>query len=120
MGAAVIRFCAMNDHGHNPCLDCGACCKSFRVSFYWAEAPERGLLDAWTEQVTPHVACMKGTNASQPYCAALGKGDAGPMACGVYAYRPSPCREVEIGDEKCLRARGMHGMPALEVQASIA
>ncbi|MCC2972131.1 YkgJ family cysteine cluster protein [Massilia sp. IC2-476] len=108
----------MSDHVHNPCLDCGACCKSFRVSFYWAEGRERGLPDGWTEQVTPHISCMKGTNASAPYCAALGKGDAGPMACGVYGARPSACREVEIGDEKCLRARGIHGMTVLAVHAS--
>ena len=104
----------MSDLGDNICLDCGACCKSFRVSFYWAEAQEHGLPDGWTEQVTPHLACMKGTNASAPYCAALGKGDAGLMACGVYAHRPGPCREVEIGDEKCTRARAMHGLPAIE------
>ena len=103
----------MNAPADNPCLDCGACCKSFRVSFYWAEAPERGLPEAWTEQLTPHLSCMKGTNASDPYCVALGKGDAGPMACGVYAHRPSPCREVQVGDEKCARARGKHGLPAV-------
>ncbi|WP_081897387.1 YkgJ family cysteine cluster protein [Massilia sp. BSC265] len=103
----------MSDLGDNPCLDCGACCKSFRVSFYWAEAPERGLPGGWTEQVTPHISCMRGTNSSTPYCAALGKGDAGRMACGVYPYRPSPCREVQMGDEKCARARELHGLPAL-------
>jgi Fe-S-cluster containining protein len=97
----------------NPCLDCGACCKSFRVSFYWAEALELGLPDAMTEQVTRHLSCMKGTNAVAPYCAALGQGSAGPMACGVYAQRPSPCRELDIGDEKCTRARAHHGLPPL-------
>ena len=104
----------MNATADNPCLDCGACCQSFRVSFYWAEAQERGLPEGWTEQVTPHLSCMKGTNASAPYCAALGKGDAGVMACGVYAHRPSPCREVEIGDEKCDRARAIHGLAPIE------
>lgn len=112
MAAPVIRLPVMSDLGDNPCLDCGACCKSFRVSFYWAEAPGRGLPDGWTEQLTPHIACMKGTNASTPYCAALGKGDAGPMACGVYPSRPSPCREVQVGDDKCVRARARHGLPA--------
>ena len=104
----------MNAPADNPCLDCGACCKSFRVSFYWAEALERGLPEGWTEQVTPQLLCRQGTNASAPYCAALGMGDAGLMACGVYAHRPSPCREVEMGDEKCSRARGMHGLPPIE------
>lgn len=103
----------MSDHRDNPCLSCGACCMSFRVSFYWSETLEYGLPESMTEQVTPHIACMAGTNASQPHCAALGKGDAGPMACGVYQQRPSPCREVSIGDDKCRRARALHGLPPL-------
>lgn len=110
----------MNDVDNNPCLDCGACCKSFRVSFYWAEAPERGLADEWTEQVTAHVACMKGTNASHPYCIALGRGDAGPMACGVYPRRPQACRDVQIGDEKCRRARELHSLRAITPAAPAA
>jgi hypothetical protein len=28
------------------CRDCGACCASFRVSFYWAEADAFGLPEA--------------------------------------------------------------------------
>jgi Fe-S-cluster containining protein len=103
----------MSNTSDNPCLSCGACCMSYRVSFYWAEADELGLPSGMTERVTPHVSCMAGTNASSPRCAALGVGDAGPMACGVYAQRPSPCREVQPGDDKCRRARGRHGLPAL-------
>lgn len=103
----------MTDSTDNPCLSCGACCKTFRVSFYWAEADERALPATLTEQVTPHIACMAGTNASKPHCAALGKGDAGPMACGVYASRPSPCREVQVGDDKCTKARAHHALPRI-------
>jgi Fe-S-cluster containining protein len=103
----------MDKDSDNRCLSCGACCMSFRVSFYWREALELGLPETMTEQVTPHMACMAGTNASKPYCAALAKGDAGPMACGVYAHRPSPCRDVAVGDDKCLRARALHGLRPL-------
>ena len=103
----------MSQASENPCLTCGACSMSFRVSFYWAEPCAADLPPGLTEQLTPHLACMAGTNASAPRCAALGRGDAGPMACGVYAHRPSPCREVEIGDEKCLRARALHGLAPL-------
>ena len=103
----------MSDSSDNPCLTCGACCKTFRVSFYWGEILELGLPEAMTEQVTPHVACMAGTNAAQPHCVALGRGDAGPMACGAYAQRPSPCREVQVGDDKCNRARTHHGLTPL-------
>jgi Fe-S-cluster containining protein len=93
---------------------------SFRVSFYWAEALEHGLPADMTEQVTPHIACMSGTNSQSPYCAALGRGSAGPMACGVYASRPSPCREVQVGDDKCNRARARHGMSPLPTASTMA
>jgi Fe-S-cluster containining protein len=84
---------------------------SFRVSFYWAEGLR--LPDGLSEQLTPHLACMAGTNASSPRCAALARGSEGPMACGVYESRPSPCREVEIGDDQCTRARARHALPPL-------
>jgi uncharacterized protein len=105
----------MSETGPNPCLECGACCMSYRVSFYWAEA--EGLAPAMTERLTPHIACMAGTNASRPRCAALQSGADGTVACAVYAQRPSPCREVEIGDEKCNKARFRHGLGALGAPA---
>jgi Fe-S-cluster containining protein len=97
----------------NPCLSCGACCMTYRVSFYWAEADARGLPAGLTEQVTPHVACMAGTNAARPHCAALHCDAGGAVACGVYEQRPDPCRDVQIGDDKCRRARAHHGLAAL-------
>lgn len=103
----------MHGPNDNPCLACGACCASFRVSFYWGEAASLGLPDALTEQVTPHIACMAGTNASRPRCAALRGEIGGPVSCGAYGMRPSPCREVMPGDAKCARARALHGFPVL-------
>ncbi|TFW34997.1 YkgJ family cysteine cluster protein [Massilia horti] len=108
----------MSPPSENPCLSCGACCRTYRVSFYWGEALELGLPTELIEQVTPHLACMAGTNATQPRCVALGHGTAGPMACGVYPQRPSPCRELQIGDEKCNRARERHGLLPLSPQCS--
>jgi Fe-S-cluster containining protein len=101
----------------NPCLACGACCKSYRVSFYWAEAEQRGLPAFLTEQVNPFLSCMAGTNAKRPHCAALQQSADGGFACRVYEQRPAPCREVQIGDGKCLQARARHGLPALPVPA---
>lgn len=103
----------MSESSDNPCLTCGACCMSYRVSFYWAEADARGLPPELVEQVTPHLACLAGTNAAAPRCAALGTGPAGPMACGIYERRPEPCREVQPGDDKCRRARERHGFAPL-------
>ena len=103
----------MNDNSDNPCLSCGACCMTYRVSFYWAEADERGLPPAITERVNAHFSCMAGTNANAPRCAALRGEPGGSIACTVYEQRPEPCREVQIGDDKCLRARAHHGLPVL-------
>jgi Fe-S-cluster containining protein len=97
----------------HPCQECGACCAAFRVSFYWAEADQRGIAREFTEQLTPFYACMAGTNASAPRCHGL-RGEVGVhTACGIYEQRPSPCREVQPGGDKCNRARALHGLPAI-------
>ena len=103
----------MSASNDNPCLSCGACCMAFRVSFYWAEADARGLPADLTEQLNPHYLCMAGTNAREPRCVALHETPGGGVACGVYEQRPEPCREVQVGDDKCLRARARHGLPPL-------
>ncbi|MES2467997.1 MAG: YkgJ family cysteine cluster protein [Verrucomicrobiota bacterium] len=97
----------------HPCLSCGACCATFRVSFYWAEAATRGLPPGLTEKVNPWLSCMAGTNAAAPRCAAL-EGQIGiRTGCRVYPQRPSPCREVQPGDSQCAKARANHGLPPL-------
>lgn len=98
---------------HNPCLHCGACCMSYRVSFYWGEADAHGLPAALTEQVNAFYACMAGTNAAAPRCAALQGAVGETVACSVYERRPGPCREVQPGDAKCVGARERHGLPRL-------
>jgi uncharacterized protein len=96
-----------------PCQGCGACCAFFRVSFYWGEASARGLPERWTRQLTAHHSCMAGTSQREPRCHALDGHVGRSVACVVYEQRPSPCREVQPGDEKCARARESHGLPAL-------
>lgn len=113
MSATCSADDASSDASHGACLSCGACCMSFRVSFYWAEAEARGLPAALTEQLGPFHACMAGTNAAHPRCAALQGMAGGPVACSVYAQRPAPCREVQPGDDKCERARSRHGLAPL-------
>ncbi|MDP3809952.1 MAG: YkgJ family cysteine cluster protein, partial [Hydrogenophaga sp.] len=34
--------------------------------------------------------------------------------CGIYEWRPSPCREFEEGSDACTRARQRHGMPPVD------
>ena len=96
------------------CRACGACCAAFRVSFHWLEGRALGLGDALVEPVTPHRVAMRGTHAKAPRCIALA-GEVGvAVGCTTYASRPSPCREVRPGDERCTTARARHGLPALE------
>lgn len=105
----------------NPCTQCGACCATYRVSFYWAEADDAGgvVPAALTEKLPPHRLCMIGTNAAAPRCTALG-GEVGvAVACRIYAQRPSPCREFkpqgEDGEDNpdCSCARARFGLPPL-------
>jgi Fe-S-cluster containining protein len=96
------------------CRQCGACCAFFRVSFYWAEAPQRGLPDSRIRQINAHLACMAGTERVAPRCCAL-QGQIGrQVSCLVYAARPSPCREVLPGDAKCTQARARRGLGPLD------
>ena len=100
----------------NVCQQCGACCAAFRVSFYWAETLETGLSDDLVERVSAHLACMAGTNQPAVRCRAL-QGEVGKdVTCTVYAARPSPCREVQPGSEKCNKARARHGLPEIPNQ----
>ncbi|HSI46924.1 MAG TPA: YkgJ family cysteine cluster protein [Ideonella sp.] len=105
----------------NPCVHCGACCASFRVDFARAELDSEGgrVPDGLAVDVTDHTCRMRGTDHAQPRCAAL-TGRVGQDArCGIYEWRPSPCREfgmlapLGLGDDACARARMRHGLAPL-------
>lgn len=105
----------------NPCLRCGACCASFRVDFAREEWEDEGgcVPSGLAVEVNHHTCRMRGTDHALPRCAAL-VGRVGEQAwCGIYEWRPSPCREfgarapLGIGDEACDRARARHGLPPL-------
>ena len=106
---------------HNPCTRCGACCASFRVDFAADELQSAGgcVPDGLAVHVTEHTQRLRGTDHASPRCAAL-TGQIGVDArCGIYEWRPSPCREfglrapMGIGDEACARARARHGLAPL-------
>jgi uncharacterized protein len=105
----------MTGQTDNPCQRCGACCASFRVSFYWSEADVLGLPASAIEQAGPLRACMAGTNTTAPRCVALRGTIGGKVDCTLYSIRPSPCREVQSGDEKCGKARAKHGLHPLDM-----
>ena len=69
--------------------------------------------DGLTVTVTDTISRMRGTDHGQPRCAAL-SGRIGERAtCGIYEWRPNPCREFEEGSDACGQARRRHGLPPL-------
>lgn len=115
----------------NPCLQCGACCAFYRVSFYWAESdPSQGGIvpESLTEDITPFIRCMKGTNQAHPHCIAL-RGEIGKRVhCAIYPNRPSVCKAAGVqytrrgiyfppGEyHRCSKARAAYGMPPLPLK----
>ena len=100
----------------HPCLACGACCASFRVDFSVHESQEQGgrVPAGLVEEVTDFTCRMRGTDWARPRCAAL-VGQVGVQAsCGIYEWRPSPCREFAAGSDACNRVRQRHGLPVLD------
>ena len=119
-------FIDMPDSPDNPCISCGICCAHFRVSFYCGELFDGlgGFVPAeLTSQLTPLMACMKGTETGHGRCIAL-RGTLGRpgIACAIYANRPTPCREfaawLEDGtpNPDCQRLRAGIGLPPLAAQ----
>jgi Fe-S-cluster containining protein len=105
----------------NPCTQCGACCASFRVDFAREELQSEGgcVPDGLAVELNASLCRMRGSDHARPRCAAL-VGTVGVQAsCGIYEWRPSPCREfglrapMGIGDEACARARQRHGLMPL-------
>ncbi|HET6435014.1 MAG TPA: YkgJ family cysteine cluster protein [Xanthomonadaceae bacterium] len=106
----------------HPCLTCGACCATFRVSFHWAETEPMlgGKVPAGlTEKFDAHRVVMRGTWAQQPRCVALDAEIGVRSRCSIHADKPSVCREVPASWEygapspQCDKARIAHGLPVL-------
>jgi Fe-S-cluster containining protein len=94
------------------CLHCGACCASFRVDFAGGELLSEGgqVPDGLTVRLTTTLCRLRGTDHAPPRCAALGGQVGQRVRCGIYEWRPSPCREFEAGSDACLRARRQHAL----------
>ena len=69
--------------------------------------------DGLTAPLTCHTSRLRGTDHQPPRCAALTGRVGERVACGIYEWRPSPCREFEAGSDACLRARARHGLASL-------
>lgn len=96
-----------------PCTACGACCAAFRVDFSVFELESQGgsVPEGLTVEVTDHTCRLRGTDHTPPRCAALTGRIGERVACGIYEWRPNPCRELEQGSDGCIRARRRHGLP---------
>lgn len=97
------------------CTSCGACCSCFRVDFAVYELESLGgrVPDGLTVEVNGNTARMRGTDHVPIRCAALTGKLGAQVACGIYEWRPSPCREFEEGSDACHRARARAGLPPL-------
>lgn len=105
----------------SPCQQCGACCAAFRVTFHESELESQGgrVPDALADQETASLWRLRGTDYARPRCVALIGKVGESVRCGIYAERPSPCREfAPLADagifcDGCDRARAAHGLPLL-------
>jgi Fe-S-cluster containining protein len=97
------------------CQTCGACCASFRVDFSVHELDESGgqVPVGVAVEVNEQLWRMRGTDHAPARCAALTGQLGQQVACGIYEWRPSPCREFSQGSDACQRARWRHGLPPL-------
>jgi uncharacterized protein len=97
------------------CTTCGACCAAYRVDFsvYELESSGGRVPDGLTVEVNGHLARMRGTDHVPIRCAALTGKVGERVGCGIYEWRPNPCRELEPHSDGCERARARHGLPPL-------
>ena len=94
------------------CQACGACCASYRVDFSVHELLSAGgtMPDGLSVPVNAHTARLRGTDHVPVRCAALSGTLGQRVGCGIYEWRPGPCRELQPGSDGCLRARARHGL----------
>jgi len=97
------------------CTSCGACCASFRVDFAVYELESMGgtVPDGLTVEINGSTCRMRGTDHVPIRCAALSGKVGEQVACGIYEWRSSPCREFTEGDYACNKARARHGLAPL-------
>jgi len=105
-----------------PCTTCGACCATFRVTFYRTEIDRvaGGCVPAeLTGDIDERGVFMRGTEGKAPRCLALRGAIGVKVECAIYDRRPSPCRAFARdaangrGDVSCGDARRRHGLPPL-------
>jgi len=98
------------------CTNCGACCASFRVDFSTYELESMGgqVPDGLALEINGSTCRLRGTDHVPIRCMALTGNVGERVACAIYEWRPSPCREFSEGDFACNKARARHGLSELD------
>jgi len=98
------------------CIRCGACCACFRVDFavYEMEGMGGSVPEGLAVEVNGSTMRMRGTDHVPIRCAALTGKLGEKVGCGIYEWRPSPCREFEEGSDACTRARRRLGLEPVD------
>ena len=95
------------------CLTCGACCATYRVSFYAGECDyhHEGIVPTdLVTPISPHLVCMQGTQKTPSRCVALIGNIGESIHCSIYSQRSSTCRNFAVGSDACIKARIKHGI----------
>lgn len=111
----------MADGWVHPCVRCGACCGTYRVLFDASEikSEDYKVPKELTEKVGDGQLAIIGTNEAKPRCVALQGRIGHSVSCGIYANRPSCCREYRASFEdgtrnpRCDEARRGKGLKPL-------
>ena len=87
------------------------------IVFLFIGLKQNGCLQTWSNPLTAVYSCMKGTNQAQVKCIAL-QGEVGQqVSCSIYAIRSSTCKEVQIADDHCNKARLAHNLiPLINIE----
>ena len=89
------------------CQECGACCRAAYDSVTVdADDPVVILRPEFVVDTGAYLEIARRGDR----CAALTGGDTERFSCVIYADRPRPCREFELGSENCLIARRRVGL----------
>ena len=120
IGGEIVFFCHDSDHDPRETQTTLRHRKTdapLTFNFTFANKTQRKFSPLYAKKIPADwrdaTARLRGTDHARPRCAAL-SGTVGARAtCGIYEWRPNPCREFEEGSDACAQARRRHGLPPL-------
>ncbi|TVQ88772.1 MAG: YkgJ family cysteine cluster protein [Deltaproteobacteria bacterium] len=97
-----------NDRATYDCQSCGACC---REGYDTVEVDEEDPATRLHPELLHRGPFGRLNLRRDGVCCACLRVEASKYTCAIYATRPLPCRELEIGSSACLTARARVGLP---------